>query len=86
MSHVSYAPVARSAGNPLFDLATALGQRTREVQARRSLKKLFDHEDYMLEDMGVARTDLDWVLSLPLSVDAKAELQRLGEMRHKARI
>lgn len=87
MSYVPYAPAARSVGNPLFDLSTRLGRAViTELRARRSLRKLLDHESYILDDMGLARVDIDWVLTLPLSVDAKAELQRLSNERRKARL
>ena len=78
-------PIQNGAGNPLFDLSVSLRQRTQQLRARKSLKRLLDHEDYVLDDMNIARGDLDWVLSLPLTVDATAELSRLSEERRKKR-
>lgn len=86
MTHVPCAPMARGAGNPLYDLSIALGARMDELRKRRSLKRLLDHEDYALNDMGLSRHDIDWVLSLPLSVDAAVELKRLSDERHKYRL
>ncbi len=88
MSHVPYAstaPITLGAGNPLFDLSESLRARSAEKRARKSLKRLMDHEDYVLNDMNIARVDLDWVLSLPLSIDANTELARLSEERRKKR-
>lgn len=88
MTHVpcAQAPViARGAGNPLFDLSVSLTQRINEVRARKSLKRLLDHEDYVLDDMNISRGDLDWVLTLPLTINAQAELGRLSEERRKKR-
>ncbi len=86
MTHVSSTPIAIGAGNPLFDLSKSLGKRIEQLRERRTLKKLLDHPDYALDDMGMARRDIDWVLSLPLSVDATAELKRLKDQRHKTRL
>ena len=86
MTHATTAPFDRGAGNPLYDLSTSLRARKDELLKRRSLKRLLDHEDYALNDMGMTRGDLDWVLALPLSVDASAELGRLSAERHKNRL
>jgi hypothetical protein len=88
MTHATCTPTTSfttSAGNPLFDLSVSLRQRTAQLRKRKSLRRLLDHEDYVLDDMNIARGDLDWVLSLPLSVDASAELNRLSEERRKKR-
>lgn len=79
-------PTTTGAGNPLYDLSVSLAERVHELRKRRSLKKLLDHEEYVLDDMGLARVDIDWVLSLPLTVNANAELQRLSKERRKARL
>ena len=86
MAHLPCAPTVSGAGNPLYDLSISLRARTQERLKRRSLKRLLDHEDYALNDMGMSRGDLDWVLSLPLSIDAGAELNRLSKERHKNRL
>lgn len=86
MTHTTLNPVARGAGNPLYDLSTNLTSRISQLRSRRSLKRMLDLEDYMLEDMGVLRGEIDWVLSLPLTVDAGAELRRLSEQRRKTHI
>ncbi|MEO9823352.1 MAG: hypothetical protein ABJF50_02920 [Paracoccaceae bacterium] len=86
MTHVPLAPVIRGAGNPLYELSITLGARIEQLRKRRSLKRLLDYEDYALNDMGMLRQDLDWVLSLPLSIDATVELKRLSDERHKHRL
>lgn len=84
MTHVPYAPTHTvGAGNPLFHLSVRLKQLKEELRARKSLKRLRDLEDYALDDMKIARVDLDWVLTLPLSVSAGDELSRLSEERRK---
>lgn len=86
MTHATFTPVSRGAGNPLYDLSTNLTERVSQLRRRRSLKRMLDTEDYMLDDIGVLRGEIDWVLSLPLTVDAGAELRRLSEQRRKTRI
>lgn len=86
MTHVSSTPIAIGAGNPLFDLSISLGQRVERLRKRRLLKKLLDYPDYALNDMGMTRGDIDWVLTLPHTVDATAELKRLKDWRHKTRL
>lgn len=85
MTYVPYAktPVAIGAGNPLFELSVSVRQVMEERRNRKSLKRLLALEDYALDDMNIARVDLDWVLSMPLSVNAGAELSRLSEERRK---
>lgn len=86
MTYVTYGsatPDTVGAGNPLFDLSVSLRRRAHQWQIRKSLRRLLDHEDYVLDDMNVERGDLDWVLSLPLSVDATVELARLSEERRR---
>lgn len=85
MTHIPYStsPAAVGAGNPLFDLSVSLRQIMEERRKRKSLQRLLDLEDYALDDMNVERVDVEWVLTLPLSIDAGAELARLAEERRK---
>lgn len=50
---------------------------------RRRLRKLHDLDDAMLHDIGVTRSELHKVSSLPLSVDAATELQRISLARRR---
>lgn len=84
MTHATYTPIARGAGNPLYELSNNLTARVSQIRHRRTLRRMLDLEDYALDDMGVIRGEIDWVLSLPLSIDAGAELRRLSRQRRKA--
>ena len=84
MTHATFTPTARGAGNPLYDLSTNLAARVSQLRHRRTLRRMLDLENYALEDMGVIRGEIDWVLSLPLSIDAGTELRRLSKERRKA--
>jgi uncharacterized protein YjiS (DUF1127 family) len=84
-SHLK-APVGASVGNPLFELSATLASRRAELRRRRALRQLLDHETYVLDDMGLQRVDIDWVLTLPLNEDARAELQRLTDLRRKSHL
>jgi uncharacterized protein YjiS (DUF1127 family) len=60
-----------------LNLARALAAgitRCQEWLARGRLVRLASLDERMLRDLGVARSDLAWALSLPLSVNAEAAL------------
>jgi uncharacterized protein YjiS (DUF1127 family) len=44
-------------------------------QARRSVRKLLDMDDYMLRDTGTSRGDVEWAAGLPLTVNAALALE-----------
>ena len=44
-----------------------LGGLLRHWQARRSLKQLASLDDYMLEDLGLKRSDVEWAERVPLT-------------------
>jgi uncharacterized protein YjiS (DUF1127 family) len=53
-------------------------------QARRSVRKLLDMDDYMLRDTGTSRGDVEWAAGLPLTVNAALALEersRVGSRR-----
>ena len=53
----------------------------RRWQARRSIRKLAEFDDYMLADIGVTRCDLRWAAGLPLSVNAAIALEERAWQR-----
>lgn len=49
--------------------------------AKRNLKSLDKLDDYMLNDIGLTRSDLRHVMRLPYDVDPVAEMSRIREQR-----
>ena len=44
-------------------------------RVRRSVSKLNEFDDYMLQDIGVTRADIAWAAGLPLTVNAALALE-----------
>lgn len=44
---------------------------------RRQLRKLSELDDYLLQDIGVSRTDLENIANLPLAYNPATELVRI---------
>jgi uncharacterized protein YjiS (DUF1127 family) len=49
--------------------------------ARRSVRRLADYEDHVLNDMGIERADLEWATRLPIWRNATQELEERGLRR-----
>ena len=66
----------RSASDYVAGLIDTVAGLLHERRQRQKLRNLLDAEPWVLEDMGLVRGDVEWVLSLPLHVRASDELER----------
>ena len=58
----------------------------RNWRARRSISRLSDYDDYILQDIGVTRADVSWAAGLPLTVNAALALEeRSAQHRQRPR-
>ncbi len=56
----------------------------RNWQARRRVADLATYDDYMLNDIGITRDEVEWAAGLPLTVNAALALEeRSFRRRHK---
>ena len=56
----------------------------RNWQARRRVTDLGNYDDYMLNDIGVTRDEVEWAAGLPLTVNSALALEeRSFRRRHK---
>ena len=56
----------------------------RNWQARRRVADLATYDDYMLNDIGITRDEVEWAAGLPLTVNAVLALEeRSFRRRHK---
>ena len=60
-----------------------IARLARNWQARRSIARLRDYDDYMLRDIGVSRADVEWAAGLPLTVNAALELEERSNQRRR---
>jgi uncharacterized protein YjiS (DUF1127 family) len=65
--------------------ATGLAAFWRAWQRRRRFRALLDHDDRMLDDMGLTRLEIERAAGLPLQVNAAVEARRLAETRRGVR-
>jgi uncharacterized protein YjiS (DUF1127 family) len=52
-------------------------------QARRSVRKLLNMDDYMLRDTGTSRGDVEWAAGLPLTVNAALALEERSRVSRR---
>lgn len=83
MSNICIDNVQHHRGHPIADLAGSLTGRIRALRHRRSIKKLLDLDDTILDDIGVTRGEIQIASTLPLSVDAGTELHRMSLERRR---
>ena len=50
---------------------------------RRKVRQLQDHDDRILDDIGVTRDEVAWASHLPLSVNSARELDKAAYRRRK---
>jgi uncharacterized protein YjiS (DUF1127 family) len=79
-------PMTASGSHRLFDqlvarLAHGLCEITIAIEHRQELTRLADHDDRMLADIGLSRSDLYEARSAPFWVDPTAILQQ--RVRHR---
>ena len=56
----------------------------RNWRARRSVARLDQIDDYLLNDIGVTRAEVRWAAGLPLTVSAALELEERTTRRRRA--
>lgn len=57
----------------------------RNWRARRAVGRLDALDDFLLQDIGVTRTEVRWAAGLPLSVNAALELEERATRRRRGR-
>ena len=55
-------------------------------QARRTVKKLIQMDDYILRDMGVTRDEINWAASQPFYINAANALEDRSSTRRRANL
>ncbi len=61
--------------------ASIFSRMWRNWQARRRVASLAEYDDYMLRDIGVTRSDVQWAAGLPLTVNAALALEEKSFQR-----
>ena len=69
----------------LASIGSLLRRTMRHWNDRRALTALSELDDYLLADIGLTRSDLDWALHQPSSALPSEELTRLVHERRERR-
>ncbi len=77
----SHAPAAGGNGSILETLRA----RFHNWQIRKNVTQMQNLDDRILSDIGVNHDDVVWATKLPLSVNAAHELNKVSQMRRRAR-
>jgi uncharacterized protein YjiS (DUF1127 family) len=56
------------------------------IQARRTVKQLWQMDDHMLRDMGVTREEIAWAASRPFYHNAAMALEERSSTRRRANL
>ena len=78
-------PAFSSSGTGLASCGSLLRRTMRHWNDRRALTALSELDDYLLADIGLTRSDLDWALHQPSSALPSEELTRLVHERRERR-
>lgn len=67
------------------EIAGFAGRLFKNLKARRALRELLEHDDRMLDDIGVTRGEIKYALSLPLTENPARRLRAEAGLRRRAR-
>ncbi len=63
-----------------------ISQLFRNWKIRRKVRALDEHDDHLLDDIGVLRNEIAWASNLPLSINAAVALNdRANRRRNRSR-
>ena len=77
----SHAPAAGGNGSILETLRV----RYHNWQIRKNVVRMQDLDDRVLSDIGLSYDDVAWAAKLPVSVNAAHELNKVSQLRRRAR-
>jgi uncharacterized protein YjiS (DUF1127 family) len=66
-----------------FGLVSFLRRVARNWKAKRRIAALGNFDDYMLQDIGITRDEVQWAAGLPLTVNAAVALEERAFRRRK---
>jgi len=68
-----------------FGIVSFVRRLVRNWKAKRRIVALGNFDDYMLQDIGITRDEVEWATGLPLTVNAAVALEeRAFRRRHGA--
>jgi len=66
-----------------FGLVSFLRRLARNWKAKRRIAALGNFDDYMLQDIGITRDEVQWAAGLPLTVNAAIALEERAFRRRQ---
>ena len=66
-----------------FGLVSFLRRVARNWKAKRRIAALGNFDDYMLQDIGITRDEVQWAAGLPLTVNAAVALEERAFRRRQ---
>jgi uncharacterized protein YjiS (DUF1127 family) len=66
-----------------FGLVSFARRVARNWKAKRRIAALGNFDDYMLQDIGITRDEVQWAVGLPLTVNAAIALEERAFRRRK---
>lgn len=68
------------------DFGFSLARLWRNWRSRRKLAKLPESDNYLLRDMGIERSDIDWAMQLPLTRNPYFAMEERSLRRRRAQL
>ncbi|QKV19736.1 hypothetical protein [Oricola thermophila] len=73
----SFSPINRVIARTAMRFVRAINAWHVRRRDRAAFMNLLDKEEWVYEDMGIGRADVEWAARLPLHVNASLELEKL---------